>query len=814
MDLSELVTGDPQCFLEDGPRVYEPPEFARAVHAKVEELRDAGLAPRSTSVVNIELSADYVFTLLAMLSMDIVVVPADPRAPEAVVEDIVCTSRAATVVGVRGVDLLGRGDESGLGGLMPDLQYILFTSGSTGRPKGVLGTRSGLLNRIRWGADQYYGSSVKRIGIRTNPTFHDSLTEILCSVASGHHMVVAPATAQRDIGELVHFASSSGIDQITIAPSTVPVLARAAKSWPLVHLKRWVFSGEELRADWCDKVREFSPNAEIINSYGSTEVTGDVAYFTLGPSENVPDPMPLGRAVPGVTWEIASDGELVIGGVQVALGYVTSTGHDTRQAFDVSASEAGGRGFKTGDKVAAEGDLLFYRGRRDSQAKVRGRRIDLNGISAVLESLPEVTEAFAWVEEHEGLPTLVAAVALLDPEVAVATLLSALSKLVPGHLVPDRIVRVPSLPRTISGKVDRRRLLARSAPRPIPRETEFATGMEYAVAVAVAEVIGNGEFGPLTLLSETGLDSLRSVMVAQGLSRTFDCGFDGASLRALNTVQSIAQEVLRLQAQVPCGEWRYVRQTEGPVVVFIHPAIGTGLGYFPMIARLRANASIALLEQSQAATEILVRDGVDGLARYYASVILRECPGRPVHLVGYSFGGAIVPALVREGARLGVALAEPVLIDPRIPDEPPSSLRDWALRRILSDSGYESFLPRRELDLDGAMHILTEEKGYLAGVSRHQVRHWSDSLQANSEHLVGYQPPLMTGPATVVFSAAADAVVGGLDWLAGSVPDASALQLDCSHYELLRPPRVSEVAELIGQVIGAPHHVVSPEEGS
>ena len=822
MSLCDLVTRGRRPSLECGGRVYEPPELWRAVQARSEELLDCGLRNRDTVILNLELSDEYVLSLLAMISLDLVVVPTDSTTPLAVVEDIVQASQATALVGRGGVSQVGTGGESGLGAISPDLQYILFTSGSTGRPKGIMGTREGLANRVRWGRNEHYAGFVERIAVRTNPTFHDSLTEILCSVAADRRLVVAPASAQRDIGELVRFAHESQIDQLTVTPSTIPIIAQVAKRWPVAHVKRWIFSGEELRADWCRRVRRFSPSAEIINSYGSTEVTGDVAYFRLAADAAVPDPVPIGRIAPGVSWEIrasgpdptpASVGELLVGGPQVALGYLNVAGQDKKSpAFECDISYDGGRRFRTGDMVQAVGDLLFYLGRQDDLVKVRGQRVDLNGVAAALESMPEVVEAAAWVDETNGMAALVAAVVLAEPRLAAETLLTQLRQRIPRHMVPDKVNSVSSLPRTVSGKVDRKAMSIHGSACGIARQEDFATGMEYAIAVALAEVMDNGGLRPQTILSDAGLDSLRSVVAAEKLSRIFGCRIDGVALRTLNTIRSIAVAVLHLQGQTHADAWRVVRKSSERQIVFIHPAIGTGLGYFPMIARLPTNLSVALVEQSSDATKLLAREGMDGLAIRYAELIRQRCSNAAVQLVGYSFGGVVLPAIANEFIRLGGSLIEPVLLDPRVPATREYALNDWALRRVLSDSGYGRHLPSHQLSTDEALRVITNVPGHLKGVTRGQVEHWSDSLQANSQQVVGYEPPKLEGPATVVSSTTADAVVGELSWLARSIPHATVVQMRCSHYELLRPPNVSDISELIAKLAMSTNSGVGIEE--
>ena len=804
--LHGLIDLSQEASLEFGDNIYEPVDLQVAVDARTAGLLDCGLRARDVVVLKIELSDDYVLTLLAALSLNLVVVPTDARNPQAFTESIVQASRASAVIGP-----LGAIQEQIHGGRLgfdsPELQYILFTSGSTGKPKGVLGAREGLINRIRWGCKEHYGGSLERCAIRSNPAFHDSLTEILCAVAAGRRLIVAPTSAQLDIGRLARFAHESSIDQLTITPSTIPVLAHTAETWPLTHIQRWIFSGEHLRADWCAKAREFSPSAEIINSYGSTEVTGDVAYFKLAPEEEVPDSLPIGRVAPEVSWELDGDrrdqnacsvGELLVGGPQVALGYLDApeeSGFFTR-ASETSLGDT--RWFRTGDRVEVREGQLHYLGRPDDMAKVRGHRIDLSGVAAALEAELEAAEVTAWVEEDGDVASLVAAVGgFAEPASTVEALLARLRKRLPLHMIPDRLVLLEGLPRTESGKVDRLALQASRPMHPRPRDEHFATGLEYAVAVELAEVLGHAELGAGTTLSDVGLDSLRSVIAAERLSEIFACRFDGIALKTLNNVASIAAAVLRLQGRGGARAWREVRRAQDPKLVMIHPAIGTGLGYFPLISRLPPESSVALVEQTPEATQILIAEGMDGLASHYAALILEESNSSKVQLVGFSFGGAMLPAVATEIIRGGGALEPLVLIDPRIPTLRHQELEDWALRRILSDSGYVEHLPNDALTLDNALDITERFPGNLQGVTRNQVEHWANSLQANNENLIGYEPPSYTGPAIIIASRAGDEIVGSLNWAGSSLPQATTTWMGCSHFELLRPPNISEIATLI-----------------
>ena len=821
MGLEDLILNVADVEIHFESRVHQGPELWRAVSRKVEEFRDFGLRPRDPVVLHLELSDEYIVSLLAMLSLDLVVVPADPSTPLPFLKELAKVSAVVAMVNSTGLERVERVDRRSENPALTQAQYILFTSGSTGKPRGVLGSREGLINRIAWGRDQFFSGPITNCCVRASPAFVDSLTEILGAVAAGKRLLVVPPSARHDFGSFVRFVSESRAELVTCTPSAVPVISQLSEQWPLGDVRRWVFSGEELRRDWVSKVRTLSPNAEIINSYGSTEVSGDVTFFRLPPDAQIPARIPIGTGVPGVELRVVADdgtvgagrGELHVGGSQVALGYLgdapekapvfwTETGLD---AIDV-------RWFRTHDLVEVLDAGLVYVGRRGNTDKVRGRRVDVNGVARQLEALPGVTEAAAWVEEDQvGLRTLAAAVALTSDDLSTPSLLlTILSESVLPQMVPDRLVMVDRLPRTTSGKVDRRALMRDGSPRKLPREQDFATGIEYAIALAIAEVIGTGKFGSRTRLREIGLDSLRSVLAAERICQMLGCSIDALELLAKDSVEEIAHAAISLQGKPRAGALRVVRAGVGTPLIFVHPAIGTGIGYFPLVSRLPASLPIVFLELDPEATGQLVSGGIGKLAQHYAGLIAKHLDTDLVHLVGHSFGAVLLPALCRELEGRGIAVPIPVLLDPTIPTTAPPSALDWALRRILSDSGYDADLPPEVIDLSGALNLVRTRPGPLRGVSEDLIAHWARVLTASSGSLYGYAPPAWERKALVVMARKRDSVVGDTTWVQAALSDATVKTIECSHFELTRPPFINDVADLIVSLVTGANHGGAP----
>ena len=218
--------------------------------------------------------------------------------------------------------------------------------------------------------------------------------------------------------------------------------------------------GSARLADWralpgADRVR-------LVNTYGCTETTLVTHAIDLhGPlAEASPEGVvPIGRALSHVREHIGEDGELLIGGPALALGYL-GLPEATAKRFTTSAGP-GGRYFHTRDRVQRDADgVLVHLGRLDDEIKIRGIRVGPGEVEAQLSGHPGVAAVAATgdsVGDHTALVAYVVPRPGADHPALAADLLAHLRTHSPRHLVPSRITVVPELPRTASGKVDRRR---------------------------------------------------------------------------------------------------------------------------------------------------------------------------------------------------------------------------------------------------------------------------------------------------------------------------------------------------------------------
>jgi acyl-coenzyme A synthetase/AMP-(fatty) acid ligase/thioesterase domain-containing protein/acyl carrier protein len=788
-------------------------ELGDRVRSVEVRLRDCGAGPGSRVLTQMGLSPGYIAVLLAILRLDAVVVPAGDDPPPGHLAEIrrLCQPEVEVDSSGRVTRVPGDGRPSRRS-VGDDEAHIHMTSGSTGSPKAVVGSRSGLGARIAWAIDRLFSDDADRCAARAAPTFIDGLTEVLGALHSGRLLVVAPPEAVGDIGVLRHFLAEYGVNQVTLPPSFLPTLGRR-EDWRLPEMRRWILTGEPLRKSWAEIARRTSPGATIVNSYGSTEVAGDVCLFEVTPEEAIPDPVPIGEPVAGVEWRIAEDGELLLGGPQVALGYLSGAEGEPSPFWREPGDSAGAQGahvrwYRSGDLVRAEGTRLVHLGRADDVHQVRGRRVGLGGVEQFIERHDSVAEAAARVTVEGGSSRLDAWVVPVEGrDLVVADLRADLGERVPAHLVPDSFTVVSSLPRTSSGKVDRSALPVPSGSQP-PARGDFGSDLELAIATVIQRCAPTVQPDRTTDLGTMGVDSLQLVEVAEVLGDTLGVPLTAVELATWGSVEMAASHLMVRDPSAGRGCLRQARPGAAHrVLVMLPPAIGSGLCYFRLLPHLRCEHTVELVEQDHRLVDLVQRGGLDALGRGVAAAVEGAHPGAVVTYLGWSFGALAALHCSEATLRGGGQVDALVLVDPaRSRAAASSSPVDWAVRRILTDFGYERELGPAPLTADDGLAAVASGAGVLEAVSAPLFRHWVATMAVNVSALSAAFPDPPAVRTLVVRGGRTLSEMEVPRWVeeGGDRPDHVEVRvLDASHFELLAPASsVALGAAVSGYLVG------------
>ncbi len=403
------------------------------------------------------------------------------------------------------------------------LAYVIYTSGTTGRPKGVEIEHRSILNLVRGDLAEFGLGVDDRVAQGSSASYDSSIEEMWLAWAAGGTVVVMDDETARLGPDLTPWLQEQRITVLCPPPTLLRTLACGDPQRALPHVRLLYVGGEALPEDLAEL---WSRGRRLENGYGPTECSVTCLRATVRGGE----PVTIGRAIPGSTAfvidpddptlrEIADEGrgELVIGGASLARGYRRQP--ETTAARFI-AHPTLGRVYRTGDLVHrdANGDF-HYHGRIDAQVKLRGYRIELGAVEARLAAHPEVIEAACTVEGEGARRRLVAHVVRAADGGNLDALRDFVAEALPPYMVPAVIAPIAAIPRSIGGKIDRRRLPPLGDARTSGAHVAAETELERLVARAIAAAIGrDGDDVSVEadFFDELGLDSLT---VAIAISR-------------------------------------------------------------------------------------------------------------------------------------------------------------------------------------------------------------------------------------------------------------------------------------------------------
>ncbi|MET7906289.1 AMP-binding protein [Streptomyces sp. NPDC005355] len=373
----------------------------------------------------------------------------------------------------------------------PGTGFVLTTSGSTGTPKAVPLPHDGVDAFTRWAADAFGITEGTPVLNYAPLNFDLCLLDVWTTLAHGGQVVLVDPAVAASGPRLLGLLRAHRIEVVQAVPlfyALVSAAARLEEGGPLETVRHAVFTGDVMSGQTLADLMALAPRARLHNVYGCTE-TNDSLVHEVDRDRPPSSPPPLGRPLPGVRIRLRdSEGRLVTdrGELEVSTPFQSAGYPDRRRTAekfitDPADGPGGGvRWFRTGDLVEADADgVLRLVGRLDHQVKIRGVAVNTAEVEQVLLDHPDVVEAGVTTlpDPVEGR-RLVAVVRLERDSTATSLDLKrhCAARLprgsVPATLVP---VREP-LPRTSTGKVDRRALAALRPGAPQAPTASVGTG--------------------------------------------------------------------------------------------------------------------------------------------------------------------------------------------------------------------------------------------------------------------------------------------------------------------------------------------------
>lgn len=697
-------------------------DLNRRANRLAHHLREIGVRADERVGVCAERGVDMVVALLATLKAGGAYVPLDPEYPDDRLQYMVKNASPAAVLtqphlqerlkafsgrdlpvialspAVRWQEQSAANCERDEGGVNPErLAYVIYTSGSTGTPKGVMIEHRSIVNRLIWMQNAYGLKTEDAVLQKTPFSFDVSVWEFFWPLLFGAQLVMARPGGHKDPMYLSETIERNRITTLHFVPSMLHAFLELGDSRRCSSVKRIICSGEALSAAvaWC--CREVLPWAELHNLYGPTEATVDVTSWAYPASGEKATMVPIGRPIANTRVYILDKnmqpvpvgvmGELYIGGVQVARGYLNREDL-TAERFvkDPFASQPGAQIYRTGDLAQwLEDGNIEYLGRNDYQVKIRGYRIELGEIEAQLSQHPRVREAVVVArQDGDGGKRLVAYVVVAESKVEEervwhgleeggeveagelsSMLRTYLAGQLPEYMVPATYVRLERMPLTPNGKLDRRALPEPERDADARRGYEEPQGeTESKLAKIWEKLLETPQVGRHDNFFELGGHSLLVIQLMVEVQRSFGINISVRDVFMSPTLAELAAALKRGDLAIRHENLIPVRPAGTQTPLFVVHALGGVVNYVADLAPfINADIPIYGLQATGFAPGEEPLKTIEEMAELYVDGIRQVQPHGPYRVAGWSAGGTIAYEMARRLIEMGEQVGFVGLLD-------------------------------------------------------------------------------------------------------------------------------------------------------
>jgi len=552
-------------------------------------LRKRGVGPEVLVGICLERSLEMVVAILGVLKVGAAYVPLDPASPQErlafMIEDsdvviVLSHSGLKDKPGLAGCELVylddaealltdaeGKELGSGVGG--NNAAYVIYTSGSTGKPKGVVVTHRNVV-RLFEVTDSLFQFNDRDVWTLFHSyAFDFSVWELWGALLYGGRIVIVPYLMSRSPKDFYKLLSREKVTVLNQTPSAFRQLMQADKELAGdgdLLLRLVIFGGEALEVQslrpWFERHSDQKP--QLVNMYGITETTVHVTYrpLTMADTNQATGSvigLPLGDLQLYVLdrhQELAATGvagEMYVGGPGLARGYLNGPELTAERFVPHRFSQQPGQSlYRSGDlaRYLANGDLE-YLGRIDRQIKIRGFRVELGEIEAVLGQYPGVVECVVIDREtrqHEQqLAAYLVVAGAAQPKVE--ELQAFLKRQLPDYMVPSSFAIIERLPLTVNGKIDRRAL-------PDPESSSLRTqefvlpksGTQEKLAGIWSIILGRAVIGLHDNFFDLGGHSLLATQVVSRIRDEFGIELPLRSFFEMPTVETLSAKIDQLRS--------------------------------------------------------------------------------------------------------------------------------------------------------------------------------------------------------------------------------------------------------------------------
>jgi aspartate racemase len=667
----------------------------RIINQFANYLKSNGISSADHIGVHLSRSLETVISILAVLKIGAVYIPLDPEYPleriKFILEDAqvkaVITSKAEKLddLKIKNIKIIETmynvndfADNNLDVNLSPSaLAYIIYTSGSSGKPKGVKITHSNLFCFIENSSSRLKidNSDVCLLSASTNYAL--SVRQIFIPLSFGAELVIANSVQIQDPGEFIALLKNENITQVDFVPSHFRSILYYLKNLKINvrenllnnNLRRIVTVGEPLTSDlvkiWYD---EFNQNCSIVNIFGQTETTGVICSYIVQKNRNYNGIIPIGKPIANTHVYIldkdlnpvkqGEEGELCVSNNSVGAGYLNLQELTEEKflpnPFNQTTSDLL---YRTGDLVKMGLDEnIYYLGRKDSQIKVRGMRVDISEIEVVINEFPFVKESVVIPQKTNNDSTrLITYILSKEQNYDFNNMLKNwLRSRLPAHMIPSLFIKLDEFPKTPNGKIDRLKLAQYKLP---DEQTDFPKAglseTESKLLKIWERILKRKNINVDQDFFDLGGDSLSAVILFINVEKEFNKHLPVSVLYNYPTIRLLAQKVESIDNNI-FKSLVQIKLNNSPFnLFFVHGAAGNILIYKDLAKYLDPQFNFYGLQSRGLHGDKEMQFKIEDMADSYLEEIKKVQTKGPYFLGGYCLGGTIALEIAQQLYKLG-----------------------------------------------------------------------------------------------------------------------------------------------------------------
>lgn len=637
-----------------------------------------GLEKGSGVAINVSRSIDMITSILAVIKTGAYYVPLDPSYPgerlkyilkDAKINFIISDTELQSFDSIRQITLKNNTDladesDDNLNTIIDDNDpvYIMYTSGSTGNPKGVIITHSNLSSFIDLSQSSLdvYDSDICLQSASINYAL--SVRQIFIPLAVGAKLIISDPVDMQDPNKLLTLIKNEEVSLADFVPSHFRSILHfltdtkedTKRDLLLNKLRRIVTVGEPLDSEiprlWFNVLKQ---NCPIVNVFGQTESTGIICSYKVEAEKKYPKVIPIGKPINETQCIIVDDnmetvprgtiGELCVTNSCVSPGYLNQVDL-TNEKFMNAPGNGKIKFYKTGDMVYIdnEGDLVHL-GRKDSQIKIRGMRVEVGEIESTLNEIDSISESAVVLKKYKGNDSkLVAYVVSKDSSLNIEFIREYILKKLPKHMLPASIYQIDGLPKTPNGKIDRLKLAGLAETQNYQAQQFDLSNREKKLLDAFKKILKSDSVSPSDNFFDSGGDSLSAVSLIIGIEKIYNKTLPVSVLYQYPSVRSLNEYISNESGRPEFSSVVPIKTTGSSEPLFlIHGAAGNILFYRYLVNHIDPDIPVYGIQSLGLDGQNPPLRSIKEMAKLYLDEIKRIKSSGPYNLAGYCMGGTV-----------------------------------------------------------------------------------------------------------------------------------------------------------------------------